>query len=975
MTKNIFLCFTCGCYGVNDNNDNIDNNDNEDNNDNKDNQESNSNKDKKDRNNVSKIKSYIEALDQMGYDVCLFDLTGEIPFRPQTIMDMIEGYFGGNLTDNKYYFITDASKLLKLVYRVFHGIFSGFIYLSNFSNINNNSDITSNISIDNNSNDSNISNISNTSNDVTSNDVTNNSNSGSEYTLSDRLSVKLLCGKYSHEENLYKPIYCDSEVDVLFSDIPFIGKYKPVVSFIKSIADSYTGKWGVQFTSGRAGADHEQLTKGHHGATHHGGEHHVDEQLTEGHPSVAHTSGEQTGTEQLTTEQTGATQLATHPGGEKTSGKQLATEQLAAGQPSATQLAAHPGGEQRNGKQLATEQFDTEQPGAGAGADTDTDAEAGAGVDADADASTDRASADADRANDEPRVTKLFYTSGRFYVFEPILGPDLIIPLNDEKITLRPSVLNTEFAFFFNKLAVFELSEHIKNFGLSIAYYYKNATAINRCISDQSGAIPKMTDLEMVSTLKYLEILSGSYDVYVNNFVLSSLICLNGNHEDKTRYLNQIIQNTLSSGRLTDQERFFIYYQCIRISFVNASVGSRDTSVFTRRLYRNIFKGYLANVKGALTFIPKHLRDKKSAIVMTGQYLALEHGPTKTALDRCYSLIKRQGMDVILINTREVLTTLGAVPFHNAIFGNVIEELQAESHVQYQDISIPYYQIDCQMPDVNGLLKIVEMVKQRKPYFILTIGGNSIVSDVCSKIVPTIVISTVPSGLVTTEGQFQVIGRKVNESDIKYLEQFGFDKEHIIESVFTSNFKPQSKTLSREALGLPQRKFLLIIVGARLGDEITREFLDMLSETFEYNTHLVFAGNFNNYEKVCRDNAVIRDNSTYIGFQDDMLAVMEVCDLYVNPKRTGGGTSVAEAMYKGLPAVTTASGDVAIGAGSDFCVGSYSEMADTIIRYSRDKKFYETMSKKAGERVKILMDTDLQLEKIVGAAVSGKLFR
>ncbi|MDR1059864.1 MAG: flavodoxin, partial [Clostridiales bacterium] len=107
----------------------------------------------------------------------------------------------------------------------------------------------------------------------------------------------------------------------------------------------------------------------------------------------------------------------------------------------------------------------------------------------------------------------------------------------------------------------------------------------------------------------------------------------------------------------------------------------------------------------------------------------------------------------------------------------------------------------------------------------------------------------------------------------------------------------------------------------------------------------------------------------------DMLAVCEVCDLYVNPLRAGGGSSVAEAMFKGLPAVTLAHGDVAVGAGPDFCVESYEAMRAQIARYAADRGFYAEMSQKAKSRAAEIMDTDSALAEIVRAVVASPLFR
>jgi glycosyltransferase involved in cell wall biosynthesis len=141
------------------------------------------------------------------------------------------------------------------------------------------------------------------------------------------------------------------------------------------------------------------------------------------------------------------------------------------------------------------------------------------------------------------------------------------------------------------------------------------------------------------------------------------------------------------------------------------------------------------------------------------------------------------------------------------------------------------------------------------------------------------------------------------------------------------------------------------------------------------NIHIAFVGVFTRYDDYCRDDQAICENTTYLGFQSDILAICEICDLYVNPRRSGGGTSCAEAMFMGLPVVTMNYGDVALAAGKDFIVETYAEMNQKIRRYANDKFFYAEMSKKARERAALLGDTRKSLEVIIDKAVSSPSFK
>jgi glycosyltransferase involved in cell wall biosynthesis len=157
----------------------------------------------------------------------------------------------------------------------------------------------------------------------------------------------------------------------------------------------------------------------------------------------------------------------------------------------------------------------------------------------------------------------------------------------------------------------------------------------------------------------------------------------------------------------------------------------------------------------------------------------------------------------------------------------------------------------------------------------------------------------------------------------------------------------------------------MVVVGGRLTTEFTQEFFDVLHRALEMGAVLVIMGKMDSYQEFCDKDEIFKKQSHYLGMQEDVLAVLDYCDLYVNPKRAGGGTSVIEAMYKGCPAVSLNEGDVFVGAGEEFCVSTYAEMQDMIIKYMTDKEFYDIMSKKAKQRAEYMLDSDSAFVEII----------
>ncbi|MCC5450471.1 glycosyltransferase [Rheinheimera sp. UJ51] len=259
---------------------------------------------------------------------------------------------------------------------------------------------------------------------------------------------------------------------------------------------------------------------------------------------------------------------------------------------------------------------------------------------------------------------------------------------------------------------------------------------------------------------------------------------------------------------------------------------------------------------------------------------------------------------------------------------------------------------------------LIDVINTLKPGFTLSIGDN-LLADICSQIVPNAVISTVFSSLSFSPSQFRVIGRNVTEIEKSNLTKQGLSTDSVIESIFTFDFKPQNNIFNRKDLGLPEDKFLIALVGGRLTNELSEKFLQLLLPLCEHDIHFVIIGNLDTYTQFCNKYSNFKDNFSNLGFQDDVLAVLEICDLYLNPPRIGGGSSAAEALSKGKPVVTLDSGDVATAVGIDFTVKCEQEMYKIILKYKTDNHFYLLQSNNAIERAAILLDSDKAFTEVL----------
>lgn len=456
------------------------------------------------------------------------------------------------------------------------------------------------------------------------------------------------------------------------------------------------------------------------------------------------------------------------------------------------------------------------------------------------------------------------------------------------------------------------------------------------------------------------------YKIYMGSFLINTF---------KTEeYGDKFLDEVLESG-IDKNHKFYIMYQLISLGFTDIEISKSLDEDKMNRLYDIVFDAFKKSV-GEFEFIRKEERNEELVVVFISQMLKMEHGPTKTVLDRCYALTKHLNKKVILINTKELITSKGAIPLFKPGQGSTIEEYSDFNNLNYKDIEIDYYQPKCAMPDENECRNILNFIKKEKPYLLLNIGGYSITADLGAQIIPMATISTSGNYSISkNKGQFFIMGRKPVEADYEYIAKEGHTKDAIIECPFTFELKPQEHKYKREEFEIPNDKFVIAIIGGRLQDEIDEEFLYILDNLASKDYFIVTIGVYNLSEAMSKKYSNLKNNFKALGFQNDILACIDLIDLYINPKRQGGGTSAVECMFKGKPALSLRHGDVSMIVDENFLCDSYDELIDLTIKCKEDNKFYNKMSDKAKIKAADMMDTKKYFIKMYDDVINSPIFK
>ena len=424
--------------------------------------------------------------------------------------------------------------------------------------------------------------------------------------------------------------------------------------------------------------------------------------------------------------------------------------------------------------------------------------------------------------------------------------------------------------------------------------------------------------------------------------------------------------------------KYYYQQQCECMIFLHPELVTAQNQGKCWNILSKVTEEYLAQTGEDLHLIPYEERDHNFVIVLTDQFVAFEHGPTKTTADRCKILMERMNKKVLLINTGDCLSSVNRVPFWDARMGSYDESKINLDSVEWKECRIPYFQCERNMPDAGMISVLLQMIQKRKPAYIVSIGSAGLFGALAAKLVPTLCIGLSPSALSFTGAQYQTFSGHLRELEKEILHIAGMPESSVIEALFTSSILKQREDHTREEYGLTDDDFVIALVGARLEDELTDEFWEVMSQVTDEKVKYLLLGGYSaaSQKRVEDQFPVLCGKICNLGFVNDILSHLTLCNLYINPKRRGGGTSAVESLSIGLPVLCVDYGDVYFNVGDDFAVSAYDEMPEKVQQYRGDEVFYRKQSELARRRAKRLLDSEGEFLKLMSDfEEKAKLYR
>lgn len=388
-------------------------------------------------------------------------------------------------------------------------------------------------------------------------------------------------------------------------------------------------------------------------------------------------------------------------------------------------------------------------------------------------------------------------------------------------------------------------------------------------------------------------------------------------------HYERILHYLLLGGDGVDPALLHYCYWCLsRQLFLGAASGDRGMIFVACDLYR--FYDAMVRLiakRWALTPPPEPRRAgpiRKVALV-TNQFTNDRHQPTRDCFDFASRLQDDFGLEVAIINTNTLpgrMESLFMPPF-------IAERSDAAEGVAIQEMfgrRVKVASFTERAFSQAKLSSIIETIHGYDPDLILSFGGSNIVADLFSvaDARPVLCIPTT-SGLTLSLAHILL----------------GFDEADYTRAIpdlyrapFARRFRPFTfgYTLppTRGDMGDPgfgDASFVFVVVGTRLDNEATPDFLALVDEILDRcpGALVAFAGAA---PALPGRLAALRNvgRTRALGHVTDIRALYRRCHAFLNPARQGGGGGAGYALAEGVPVVAFAGGDAASVAGPLFTV-------------------------------------------------------
>ncbi|WP_049975857.1 glycosyltransferase [Azospirillum sp. B506] len=323
-------------------------------------------------------------------------------------------------------------------------------------------------------------------------------------------------------------------------------------------------------------------------------------------------------------------------------------------------------------------------------------------------------------------------------------------------------------------------------------------------------------------------------------------------------------------------------------------------------------------------------------MLVTNQFLSMRHQPSRDLLSYATVLEERCGREVVILNTNIMPADIRSL-FVPSFAATVEPEFDGKQLIEADGRSYRMLSSTVRSLTREKIDWFLRAVEWHDPDVVVSLGGSVVVADLLAAARPTLCIPTTSGAtpsLADIVLDFGGGSRPAGGPLAVSWRPFRF-----LHSLIGAPppVQPATKAGSRADFGLPVDAFLSVVIGNRLDQEADGAFLAMLESLIDRvpRTAVAFAGEAAALPERLQGSRHA-GRLFPLGYVTDMAALMRVADAYVNPRRTGGGASAAEALAAGVVPVSLPAGDVAAVIGPRFVVPDYAAALERLALLAED---------------------------------------
>ena len=363
----------------------------------------------------------------------------------------------------------------------------------------------------------------------------------------------------------------------------------------------------------------------------------------------------------------------------------------------------------------------------------------------------------------------------------------------------------------------------------------------------------------------------------------------------------------------------------------------------------------------------------KNIAIVVPQLMHLRHSPTREAFNIALHLQHQHGCNVCIINTNAMnYGNCNQLKLLMPANYEVNETLQGQ-----QQIPVKYMQFDSKVNVVSfdagpmssqKVANIASTLQQLEVEAVIAHGENLLVMECLYQVYPSLFATTGAVVPFNHCDAYFIPGSLFNESAKKLAAQYGHDN-FMLESMLVTPEGQAEQPAAKSQFGLEEDAFLYLVVGTRLTGELDEDFIEICHALLAQlpTARILFAGTPElQLDDWFAEQTIAAKRVLNLGFQQDLAAISAMCDVYLNPKRAGGGTSSQTAILNNLPVVTLDQGHISAVVPKTKRHANWQDYFEYAKRLATDTEFLATEQQLFTAHFYEHLDSGKQIERMYG---------